>query len=302
MRTARTPIPWLFLIGWLAFAWWQRTEYVHQRNLIRATLQAQADVLSDALSSIVQSHYWFGPFVQEQLPATLAELSKSQNTLTLALFTEDNAVADPGSADRLMDHGPPSDREVYWAGDKKYLDPSVPIGVHWRPECLQVVRRFKMRTSPPWMQAKADVQVASVNDDFLSIVVLDRSDTELQLSREIRSRLLAFGLGSLLLLSVGVVWSSNVRLARAEGKAKFLQSEARHLKELGQAAAGLAHETRNPLGLIRGWTQRLLESKLPSSEQQQQAETILEECDRVTARINQFLAFARPNEPNLVAG
>ena len=73
-------------------------------------------------------------------------------------------------------------------------------------------------------------------------------------------------------------------------------SETRHLRELGQAAAGLAHETRNPLGLIRGWTQRLVETGLPSREQQEQAEAVLEECDRVTARINQFLAFARQSE------
>lgn len=70
---------------------------------------------------------------------------------------------------------------------------------------------------------------------------------------------------------------------------------------LGQAAAGLAHETRNPLGLIRGWTQRLVNAGLPTSDQQQRAEAVLEECDRVTARINDFLAFARPSEQELAA-
>ncbi len=68
---------------------------------------------------------------------------------------------------------------------------------------------------------------------------------------------------------------------------------------MGQAAAGLAHETRNPLGLIRGWTQRLVKAGLPSDEQQEQAEAVLEECDRVTARINQFLAYARQAEADI---
>jgi signal transduction histidine kinase len=78
-----------------------------------------------------------------------------------------------------------------------------------------------------------------------------------------------------------------------------METEAQHLRDLSQAAAGLAHETRNPLGLIRGWTQRLTQSGLQSQEHLEQAQAIVEECDRVTARINQFLAFARPCEPQL---
>ncbi len=61
----------------------------------------------------------------------------------------------------------------------------------------------------------------------------------------------------------------------------------------------MAHETRNPLGLIRGWTQRLSQSNLASDEQKRQAKAVIEECDRVTSRINQFLAFARPCKPKL---
>ncbi|MFO0930304.1 MAG: hypothetical protein U0736_25305 [Gemmataceae bacterium] len=55
-----------------------------------------------------------------------------------------------------------------------------------------------------------------------------------------------------------------MRLAAARGR---LEAEARHHRALGQAAAGLAHETRNPLGLIRGWTQRLAGSPAASAEE-----------------------------------
>ena len=80
---------------------------------------------------------------------------------------------------------------------------------------------------------------------------------------------------------------------------RVLELEARHLSDLSQAAAGLAHETRNPLGLVRGWTQRLAQSGLQDAQQQEQARAVVEECDRVTARINQFLSFARPCRPQL---
>jgi len=92
-------------------------------------------------------------------------------------------------------------------------------------------------------------------------------------------------------------WLVSFWLIEARNRARMLETEARHLRELSQAAAGLAHETRNPLGLVRGWTQRLAQSERSSPEVQQQAETVIEECDRVTARINQFLAFARPRDP-----
>ena len=103
--------------------------------------------------------------------------------------------------------------------------------------------------------------------------------------------------GWLVVLCVALAWRATVRLAEARGRARTLEVEARHFRDLSQAAAGLAHETRNPLGLIRGWTQRLAETGVDSCDGRQQAQAVIEECDRVTARINQFLAFARPSEP-----
>jgi signal transduction histidine kinase len=51
------------------------------------------------------------------------------------------------------------------------------------------------------------------------------------------------------------------------------------------------------LGLIRGWTQRLAKPDIDAAEREQRTHAVIEECDRVTVRINQFLAFARPLDP-----
>ncbi|MHB8969156.1 MAG: histidine kinase dimerization/phospho-acceptor domain-containing protein [Pirellulaceae bacterium] len=103
--------------------------------------------------------------------------------------------------------------------------------------------------------------------------------------------------GWLVVVCVALAWRATVHLTEAHGRARTLEVEARHFRDLSQAAAGLAHETRNPLGLIRGWTQRLAEIGVNAGDGRQHAQTVMEECDRVTARINQFLAFARPSEP-----
>jgi signal transduction histidine kinase len=267
------------LVLWLVFAVWQRTEYVHQSVLIQNSLVSQAEALSGAVSSGVQSHRWFSPFVQQQLPETLGVLARSKHVIAIALVVNDDA------------------QDVYYSGDRERVDFSLPVGQHARDDLLQVVSRFTLRNNPPMMRAEfPEFAGRAETDSFKSIIVLDRSATIAQIRREARNRMLIFVMGTLLLLAVGAVWQFTVRLAQSEGTTRLLRAETRHLRELGQAAAGLAHETRNPLGLIRGWSQRLIESGLPSDDQQEQAEAVLEECDRVTARINQFLAFARQAE------
>ncbi len=271
----------LFIL-WMMFAVWQRTEYVHQSELIRDSLSSQAESLSSAVSSGIQSHRWFGPFVQQQLPTTLEVLARSKNVLAIAIVVNGNTD------------------DLYLAGDQEQVGLGLPVGEHARGHTLQVVRRFSKRNNPPMMYSQSpDFVPPSETDEFKSIVVLDRTGVIAQIHREARNRVLIFALGTLLLLAFGAVWQFTVRLAQAEGTTRVLKAETRHLRELGQAAAGLAHETRNPLGLIRGWAQRLVESGLPTEVQQEQAEAVLEECDRVTARINQFLAFTRESDVNI---
>ncbi|TWU51403.1 sensor histidine kinase [Rubripirellula reticaptiva] len=271
----------ILFVLWIVFAAWQRTEHLHQCELIHESLSSQAESLSSAVSSGVQSHRWFGPFVQQQLPSTLEILARSKNVVAIAVVVKDG-----------------SDK-VFFAGDKEQINLALPIGEHTRDDTLQVVSGFTMQNSAPMHGEAADYKDASESVDFHVTVVLDRTGMMAQVFREARNRLLIVALGTLLLIAAGAFWHFTVRLAQAEGTTRVLQTETRHLRELGQAAAGLAHETRNPLGLIRGWTQRLVKAGLPSDDQQEQAEAVMEECDRVTARINQFLAFARQAEVNI---
>jgi signal transduction histidine kinase len=62
------------------------------------------------------------------------------------------------------------------------------------------------------------------------------------------------------------------------------------------AAAGLAHETRNPLNIIRGLAQIVSKSSDTSQEIRDTSLEIAEEVDRVTARLNQFIDYSKPPE------
>src|SRR5207247_3396148 len=66
------------------------------------------------------------------------------------------------------------------------------------------------------------------------------------------------------------------------------------LAAIGEMAAGIAHEIRNPLASMSGSIQ-ILRQELPlSAEQEQLMDIVLRESERLNATIRSFLAYARP--------
>jgi signal transduction histidine kinase len=83
---------------------------------------------------------------------------------------------------------------------------------------------------------------------------------------------------------------------------RTLESQVRHserLSALGQFAAGIAHELRNPLGTIRMRTQMWQRSSDPEAAKHNGA-VILEEIDRLDTIISRLLYFARPIQLQLL--
>lgn len=92
-------------------------------------------------------------------------------------------------------------------------------------------------------------------------------------------------------------------LAETNRKLEQAQAEARRserLAALGQMTAGLAHEIRNPLGVIKGSTE-MLQQKLKDSNPlaTELAGYISSETNRLSALVTRFLDFARPLQPEL---
>ncbi|MGC8927533.1 MAG: two-component system sensor histidine kinase NtrB [Myxococcota bacterium] len=69
--------------------------------------------------------------------------------------------------------------------------------------------------------------------------------------------------------------------------------ERDRLAALGEMAAGLAHEIRNPLGAIKGAAQYLNPANLPQ-EEAEFLKIIVEETDRLNRVLTQFLDYSRP--------
>jgi len=73
------------------------------------------------------------------------------------------------------------------------------------------------------------------------------------------------------------------------------------LAAIGRLAAGVAHEVRNPLGVIRASASMVQESFDPDDEAHRACRFICEESDRLNALITALLTFARPTEPRCAA-
>jgi signal transduction histidine kinase len=109
-------------------------------------------------------------------------------------------------------------------------------------------------------------------------------------------------MGGLFIVLRQIVKQAEVILERRQEEQRALEAQLHHaerLAALGEMTAGVAHEVRNPLGIISS-TAELLQERLARYEPQDRlAQIIVEEANRLNDKVTEFLDFARPRIPNL---
>jgi signal transduction histidine kinase len=75
--------------------------------------------------------------------------------------------------------------------------------------------------------------------------------------------------------------------------------QAEKMVAIGELAAGIAHEIRNPLGIITGSAETVRKHG-DKKIREEMINYILEESNRINGLVSTFLDFARPKEPKLV--
>ena len=101
-------------------------------------------------------------------------------------------------------------------------------------------------------------------------------------------------------VAIAVTTGALIELQRRERKRseKLAHELARqqHLSSIGQMAAGLAHEIKNPLGSIIGSAEVLADDVPQDSPKHELAQVLTKETSRLNRVVDDFLRFARPRE------
>ncbi len=93
------------------------------------------------------------------------------------------------------------------------------------------------------------------------------------------------------------VFLGNVFILRDITEVKRLQADAQRndrLSALGHLAAGVAHEVRNPLSTIKGVALYIAKRMLPGGREEEAAQRMIDEVDRLDRVVSELLEFARP--------
>ena len=110
-------------------------------------------------------------------------------------------------------------------------------------------------------------------------------------------------LHKLLMLELAVILESykesySEQIRRFEHRAvEEKLTRAEHLAEIGQLAASLAHEIKNPLAGISGAIQIIREAMAPHDPHQSIVSEILGQINRLDATVKDLLQYARPTPP-----
>jgi two-component system sensor histidine kinase HydH len=132
--------------------------------------------------------------------------------------------------------------------------------------------------------------------EVLMVVGLEPPPNRPGASRAERGLLLTLVTALLFIAASLMAWIMVIRGRLLAQELEAERARRTHLEELSLAAAGLAHETKNPLGIIMGVAQQIANNPHQPEETRVMLEHIVDEVDRTAAKLGDFINFARQRE------
>jgi signal transduction histidine kinase len=149
---------------------------------------------------------------------------------------------------------------------------------------------------PPWMSEDEYKALIQKQGAHSFIIVMSTQAVLTAGDQDLRLRFMIVLLATVSVVGFGLAWRNLGKSSDLQLRLMRASELTSHLKEMNLAAAGLAHETRNPLNIIRGLAQMISKQPDAPAEIQEKSRAIVDETDKVTTQLNEFINYSRPRE------
>ena len=149
---------------------------------------------------------------------------------------------------------------------------------------------------PPWMSEAEFKTMIEKQGVHSFLIVLSTRTVQEAAQRDLWLRCIIVGLATLSVAAFAFAWRNTLQTAELQIRLVRASEMNSHLKEMNLAAAGLAHETRNPLNIIRGHAQMISKRADTPGDTRMRSLEIVTEADRVAGQLNDFINYSRPRE------
>lgn len=149
---------------------------------------------------------------------------------------------------------------------------------------------------PPWMsetEFKAMLEKRGLHGFVITLAITPILRTT---QADLWMRVMIVSFAGVAVAGVGLAFRNLNRAADLQLRLLRASEMNTHLREMNLAAAGLAHETKNPLNIIRGLAQMISKQDDTPPTVRERSRSIVDETDRVTAQLNEFINYSRPRE------
>jgi signal transduction histidine kinase len=149
---------------------------------------------------------------------------------------------------------------------------------------------------PRWMSEEEYQAIREKQGVHSFVIVMSTRTLHEAFDHDLWLRAMIAILAAVSVVGSGLAWRSVTRSAELQIRLIRASELNSHLREMNLAAAGLAHETRNPLNIIRGMAQMISKQNEAPVEIREKVRAIVDETDKVTAQLNEFINYSRPRE------
>lgn len=257
--------------------------YKSEVAMTRGFLRERAHTVLLSLKAGILAHGRMGRYHAEKLAAVFDELAQDPNVLALQLSSPSGAIIVSSGDTAQIPAAAPDGQS--WL-DRRFVDAlriDLQGACEGTPERRGRVGRYDLEDWAPF-EAGA----------YRLVTVLDATGVQRAISRH---RLhLALSVFVILAAFALATLAFRLLLKRSELAAELerQREQSRRHEQVARLGAGLAHETKNPLGIIRGLAQSIGECTRHDCPVKDRSKDIVDEVDRVVGVINSVLTLSRP--------